>query len=202
MAVSKEHGGVFLIQLALKTGLMLPGSRWLFLGNQRVKEMGRIISVKPMMEMFGAEVILVDVNDKDYSVVHDLRTPFPDSYVCSFDVMANFGTSEHVIQRAIGRPLSGQHQCFANAHNAAKPGGLYLHAVPHAGGCVRHGSSKYSVPWFADLAKNNLYEVLHLDTVEVPHDIPGDNRYVVCAMRRPKRIAPFNSAAWVDPPSA
>lgn len=74
-----------------------------------------------------------------------------------FDVVTNFGTSEHVFnQAAIMRFM----------HELLKPGGIVLHVVPAAGG-RDHGFFNYHPSFFWDLARCNGYEVL--DLRYVPH---------------------------------
>lgn len=200
MAVSKEHGGLDLIHFALMSGVILPRSRWAFLGNQRVKGFSKIVSVKPLFELFGAQVLMIDANGKDGAVAHDLRRPFDENEHGRYDVTTNFGTSEHVRNRVRGDGLSGQAQTFKTVHDLTKPGGLMLHAVPRSGGCLHHGTNKYNIEWFKNLAAQQGYQILHAEERPVPHEPAGDDQYVIVAMRKQKRNVPFNTAKWIDPP--
>ena len=70
-----------------------------------------------------------------------------------FDVVTNFGTSEHIFnQSAMMRFM----------HELTRVGGVMFHVVPVAGG-RDHGFFNYHPCFFWDLARANNYEVLTLD---------------------------------------
>lgn len=65
-----------------------------------------------------------------------------------FDIVTNFGTSEHVFNQAA---------VFESIHNACRVGGYMVHAVPCA---MRwHGLFGYTDKFFTELARANGYEV-------------------------------------------
>lgn len=71
-----------------------------------------------------------------------------------FDVVTNFGTSEHVIN---------QSAVFRFLHESARTGGAMLHVLPVAGG-IDHGFFNYQPAFFLDLAEANGYEILDAKT--------------------------------------
>ena len=71
----------------------------------------------------------------------------------AFDLVTNFGTSEHV---------ANQLNTFQVIHDLTKPGGIMFHVVP-AAGYSNHGFFCYDMRFFFSLARENNYAVI--DTV-------------------------------------
>jgi hypothetical protein len=88
----------------------------------------------------GDEVILFDLN---------IESPPPD-LIGTFDLVTNFGTTEHVIN---------QYQSFKTMHELTKPGGIIYHDLP-MGGYHMHGYFNYNPLFFQHLATSNQYEIL------------------------------------------
>ena len=68
-----------------------------------------------------------------------------------FDVVANYGTSEHVFN---------QSNCFKLVHDATRIGGTMIHFLPTAG-YLYHCLYKYDPKFFLLLCQANDYEMLH-----------------------------------------
>jgi SAM-dependent methyltransferase len=68
----------------------------------------------------------------------------------AFDLVVNFGTTEHVINQA---------NAFTVIHDAAKPGGVIFNQLP-CGGFFHHCYFLYTGRFFFDLAGYNGYEVI------------------------------------------
>jgi SAM-dependent methyltransferase len=92
----------------------------------------------------------IDLNGTEAAWRHDLNQALPVAE--TFDVVTNFGTSEHVFDQA---------QLFRSVHALTRPGGVMLHAVPHQGG-PDHGFYNYHPTLFHDLAAANGYRILML----------------------------------------
>ncbi len=92
----------------------------------------------------------IDLHGTEAAWRHDLNLPLPVAE--TFDVVTNFGTSEHVFDQA---------QLFRSIHALVRPGGLMLHALPHQGG-PDHGFFNYHPTFFHDLAAANSYRVATL----------------------------------------
>jgi SAM-dependent methyltransferase len=192
MAINFEHHSLPLLRKACGE-IHVPGSRWAFLGNQRITGVCRFQSIKPFLELLGAEVVMWDANGKDGAVRHDLREPVGPEYAEWADVVCNFGTSEHV--------RDNQRQVFKTIHEVCRHGGLMLHSVPASGGCQRHGFWKYTTDWYFKLAEANGYQVLQIDRHPVKHDHPGEHWYVVAMLRKNGDVVsrPFADALFTDP---
>lgn len=74
----------------------------------------------------------------------------PAHYREKFDLVLNFGTTEHVIN---------QMNSFKVVHDALAIGGVAYHQLPSTG-WVDHGYFCYHLPFFKDLAAANGYEML------------------------------------------
>lgn len=103
----------------------------------------------------------IDLHGTEVAWRHDLNRPLPIDE--TFDVVTNFGTSEHVFDQA---------QLFRSIHALVRPGGLMLHALPHQGG-PDHGFFNYQPTFFHDLAAANGYRVAMLIMMS-PGDESGD----------------------------
>lgn len=149
--------------------------------------------IKPWLEFFGADCVMWDFNGKDGAIQHDLNLPVEDKHFGQFDVVTNFGTSEHVVP--------SQMPCFQTIHDLCKPGGLMLHAVPSEG-CNRHGHWRYPLQWFDVFADDQEYEKVVVDLRGVSHNRgPGPHYYAVCMFRKVKD-QPFRTEWWTDPPQS
>ncbi|HLW67857.1 MAG TPA: hypothetical protein VKS79_21240 [Gemmataceae bacterium] len=91
------------------------------------------------------------------AIRHDLNEPLPVEMLERFDIVINTGTHEHVFD---------QRQVWESVHEATKPGGLMVHAVP-LWGWLDHGFFNYQPTLVADLAAENAYDIV----VWVVHEI-------------------------------
>lgn len=78
------------------------------------------------------------------------RERLPDHYNSYFDIVLNFGTTEHIFN---------QLNSYEVMHDALAAGGVVFHQVPSIA-WTGHGYFSYHVTFFDDLAKANGYEVL------------------------------------------
>lgn len=90
----------------------------------------------------GLKTELLDLN-------YDL---LPDKYTNYYDVVLNFGTTEHVFN---------QWNSFKIMHEAVKVGGIVYHQLPSTG-YLDHGYFCYTPIFFRDIAKANGYEILEM----------------------------------------
>lgn len=186
----------------------LPGIKMAEFGNQRVKfepESGarRLQAAKPFFEFFGVRHVSFDTNGRSGALAWDLAQPIDPVQLrqrCGiglgeFDLVTNFGTSEHV--------ETNQQQVFWNADALCRTGGLMVHAVPRLDSCRKHGVWKYSAEWFRELAERQHYRIVHLaewDKTEHwgAHRIaPGTELYVMAILRKTWNPQPeFFPAVW------
>jgi len=81
----------------------------------------------------------------------DLNLHFlPDELRGVFDLVTNYGTTEHVINQMLA---------MKTIHDLARPGGLIHHDLP-MGGYHLHGYFNYNPGLFQDLAAANNYEIV------------------------------------------
>lgn len=151
----------------------------------------KLHSIRPWMDFFGAKsCVMFDSNGKDGAVKQDLNFPVDSKYFGQFDVVTNFGTSEHV--------APDQMPCFQTIHDLCDVGGLMLHAVPSEG-CNRHGEWRYPLEWFDSLRETQEYQMVHFGAGPVSHNRgTGPHTYCVCAFRKIKD-QPFRPDFWADP---
>jgi len=196
MAIHHKNGCRDLLVRALDIyGGRVVGITMAEFGNQKLKfEPGegarRLQNAKPYFEFLGMRHVSFDTNGRGDCVVQDLSKPIravrlrklTGLTLGEFDIVTNFGTSEHV-------EAESQRQVFQNAHDLCRYGGLMVHAVPRAGTCRHHGVWKYTADWFEDLAKANGYRIEHLQewdkSAKWPEKInPGDEIYVLAIFRK------------------
>ncbi len=147
----------------------------------------------------------IDLFEADGVVQLDLNlNPLPFEHHDKYDLVTNMGTTEHIFNQA---------RTFEAIHDAAKVGGIMLHAVP-CNGLFNHGLIKYEPRFFLFLAHANKYEIVQWDVVEgrrpdympVNDDIPGSRNWsgrdltqlLVRFVLRKRSNAPFVQPTDVD----
>ena len=126
----------------------LVGSRMLELGNKKTGD----VSYKSYFESLGFEHVSVDWNGEDGALPLDLRDPLPDWP--PFDMVTNFGTTEHVVDN--------QSAVWANIHRMVKVGGVYIGMCPSPEDWWWHGEWYVPPEWYREFAGINGYEIEHL----------------------------------------
>lgn len=104
-----------------------------------------------LLEQAGMTYLAFDIANGYRTQIFDLNTEaMPRNLAGSFDVVLNFGTTEHVIN---------QLNAFRVIHDAVKVGGYIVHELPTSG-YGDHGYFCYTPRFFFDLAGHNEYEVI------------------------------------------
>jgi SAM-dependent methyltransferase len=133
-----------------RCGLDYAGLKWCELGNQRI---GR----KPAKEVYlsyGVEAhVAIDLNGKDGAMPLNLDDPVPFVFVDQFDVITNYGTSEHV---------NDQYHLFKNAHDMCRVDGIIINIVPREGHWPGHCRHYYTERFTQSLAEACGYEMVHI----------------------------------------
>jgi len=119
------------------------------LGNIKIRHKNCL--AKTWFEEQGAKHVSFDINGLDGAVVMDLCKPIPDKFKGKFDMVTNFGTTEHV---------QDQEQVFQNIHDMVKVGGVMVHSVPLHGYWKGHCPFRYMVKFPNHLAGLNAYKLL------------------------------------------
>ncbi len=108
----------------------------------------------------------------------------------SFDVVLNFGTTEHVFN---------QFNCFKVIHEATRPGGHIFHQLP-CSGYMDHGYWVYSPRTFLDLAEANDYETVALWCTGPQGRFTLSERVTYHPAARDAGLPENNLAAWEATP--
>lgn len=107
--------------------------------------------------------------------------------VGQWDVVTNFGTSEHV------EPEQGHYNCWKNIHTWTKVGGYSVHDVPEAGSWPGHCRFYYSFEFFNEFRKIG-YEILELK--QVPY--PQQGNLIFCCLKKVKETEFFNYTTFTS----
>jgi len=106
-----------------------------------------------VLRLTQVEYVSFDVVSAWYADLFDLnRHSLAPAHHNTFDVVLNFGTTEHLIN---------QHNAYKVMHEACKPGGYMFHQVPSTG-YINHGYFCYNALMFKELAEANRYEMVDL----------------------------------------
>lgn len=156
-------------------GSLPPGTCVLELGNKKRTRQKREPLYRTWYESIGVEYWCTDINGEDGAICWDIRLPPPEELVklSPFDVITNFGFTEHV------QTDEGQEACWNNIHSLLKVNGQLSCALPQPGFWKKHGAPSgfpgiyYPFPsFFEEISKLNEY------TIE---DLWIDNkRHLVC----------------------
>jgi tetratricopeptide (TPR) repeat protein len=104
--------------------------------------------------------VSIDLNGEGGALVLDLQKQIdPETIGGPFDIVTNFGTTEHVDE---------QWQCWENAHELVKEGGHLISATPFPGDWPGHGRWYPSVEWYHQFAALNGY-VIEREFVQFDH---------------------------------
>lgn len=132
----------------------------------------------------------VDQNGKDGAHALDLGKPINmDGWIGRFDVVTDFGTSEHVYDL---------YECFANIHKFCKKGGIMIHENPENGSWPGHNNHWYYTRSFYAkfFTKWDGYELV-ADGREAAHGNTVNGWNVWCVMRK-KNDKPFMSRSLFE----
>ena len=109
--------------------------------------------VGEILEYCEIEYLSFDVAHGYNTKIFDLNhQKLPRKFDLYFDVVANYGTTEHVMN---------QLNAFNVIHQATRVGGVMIHTVP-IDGFIDHCYVSYTPRFFFDLATVNGYEILDL----------------------------------------
>jgi hypothetical protein len=153
----------------------LRGCRMLELGNQEFcppldRHLGTR-SAKAYFASLGVHHTSIDITAGDGALPLDLSRAIDEaSLLGAFDVVTNFGTSEHV---------EPQYDCWRNIHRFTRAGGVMIHEVPEVGHWPGHCRIYYTPAFFRALAAANTYQLLDLRAVNYPDPRNGHLLYAV-----------------------
>lgn len=137
------------------------------LGNQKILtkgKNGKDVNRGPSKEIFskkGVEHTSFDLNGKDGSVQLDLCKPIPEKWRCYFDMVTNYGTTEH---------CEDQWMVWKNIHEMIRVGGAIVSSIPLDGYWKKHCPYHYTEKFPTILAENNGYEVSFVE-IQTRHKV-------------------------------
>ena len=179
--------------------------KMLELGNMLLEQKGSINQIiesykganskaaKDYFRSLGFEHTSIDINGANGAFQFDLRDPIPKEFYCLFDVLTNFGTTEHIIDN--------QYQVFKNLHDMAVPGALIVHQVPFT--TFGHAYWSYPESSFENLVITCDYRIIDLRISWLQYRHPGPwfdeqrkKRYIYVGMIKEKECAFMSKKQW------
>lgn len=104
-----------------------------------------------LVKACGMQYAAIDIFEGDGTIVFDLNREVPAPNMLNrYDLVTNFGTTEHVIN---------QYLSLKTIHEITRPGGLIYHQLPLSG-YYTHGYFSYTPLLFSQLAQANQYDVV------------------------------------------
>jgi hypothetical protein len=151
---------------------VLRGTRTIFPSNEVAAQSAADrydgINRLPVGELFRGSTYryrCVDLYPGDFTIVVDLnRYSVSEEWRSQFDLITNFGTTEHI---------TDQVNAFRVMHDFASAGCRFAHAVPFTG-YLNHGLYNYHPLFFVFLAVANHYTIEHLGITGpwLPYTLP------------------------------
>ena len=146
----------------------IAGKRMVELGDQKlhadiaVKEDGSRVWFKDWIEARGCHHYSIDIHGMNGSYPIDLNKPIDSWWINNFDIVTNFGTSEHI---------ENQWLCWQNIYDFGKNGCVYIHVVPERNKYhPEHSPHFYDQAFFANLiAENDCKMVLNESIIALGH---------------------------------
>ena len=131
-------------------------------------------SAKPMFEKMGHKHTSIDANGQNGSLDYDLSVKH---YFDEFDIITDFGTSEHVRESL--------YNCWWNKHQACKIGGIIVSENPKTGNWAGHGQWYYTQDFYKNFAKALGYGIMELGEHPAMHNTT-DGWNIYCVLKKTK----------------
>jgi len=140
------------------------------LGNQWTRGYAGEQPFKPIAQWLGFDHTSIDLNGKDGAMALNLGEPIGDYLLGQFDIVTNYGTTEHVHNS--GAIVFDQWQVFKNIHDLLKPTGVIIHVIPNSIG-AHWGSCAYAEDFLSYLASSCNYELVEFykSTTDENHNV-------------------------------
>ena len=111
-------------------------------------------AARPFWQWLGFDYAAIDFDGGAHSIPLDLNfDSVPARYRGRFDLITNFGTTEHV---------ANQLNAFKVIHDLTAVGGIMIHNLPSQG-MVNHGLVNYNPKFIWYLARSNDYKIIYLN---------------------------------------
>lgn len=155
-----------------KLGLSYEGLMWCELGNQDFYDGN---PAKKYYQSKGVKHTSIDINGKDGALPINLDNDIPVTLQDKFDVITNYGTTEHV---------NNQYKVFKNIHVICKQNGVIIHGVPLIGHWPKHCRYYYSKLFFEELASLCNYQIVDLIILKKDHYKSPQNLVVNVSIKK------------------
>lgn len=134
--------------------LIEPGQKVLELGCQNTYFKNRYnLVAKPYFEKLGQNIDSIDLCGCNDAEKIDLDLPLPERFINQYDVVTNFGTSEH---------CGDLYQVFKNIYSALKVGGLSINENPKTGSWIKHGYFYMTEEFYTEFCNKMGLELIDL----------------------------------------
>jgi hypothetical protein len=167
-----------------RLGIAYAGLSWCELGNMSYN--GK--PAKLRYQEKGVNHTSIDINGLMNSLPLNLDNPIPKNLINKFDVIANYGTTEHI---------DNQYRVFLNVHEMAKVDCIMIHGVALIGNWPRHCRYYYSKQFFEELAQHNGYAVIDI-TLFTDGFYTYPRNAIICALRAEKNVPFMSSEAFAS----
>ena len=162
----------FSLELLKKHNLDAKGLKVLELGCQNLYNQNNYGQISnDYFKEKGQEIDSIDLEGCNGSDVVNLDNPIPKKYLNKYDVITNFGTSEH---------CGDFYQTFKNIYDACKVGGIMICETPKKGNWPGHGNHYVITHFYKELCHDMDFTIMDLgEHPAMGNKIDGWNVYCV-----------------------
>jgi hypothetical protein len=147
-----------------------------FVSDKKIAELGSQFVVGEEWGSYGPpyfkdvfkhlDITSFDYNGENGAIKVDLSIPIGEEYKNQYDIVTNFGTTEHV---------SNQHTCWKNIFDMLKPDGLVISEIPRKNNWPNHCKYYYDEVSFNSLSDDFII----MEISNIFYDGQGDLIYTV-----------------------
>lgn len=150
-----------------------------------------------LYKSLGIQYTSIDLAGDNGAIQKDLAHPLEGME--KYDLVTNFGSSEHVVQMAgykttsfhnghinsiyptkVTDAIAGLYNCHLNMHNLLSVGGIMINVNPKTGNWPGHGYHWYTTKFYFQLIEKSEYELLEIgENAACGNSISGWNIYCV-----------------------
>jgi hypothetical protein len=150
-----------------------------FKENQKIAELGSQYVMEEEWGGYGPpyfkdvfsnlNITSFDINGENGAVKLNLSNDVSNNYWNQYDVVTNFGTTEHV---------KDQHTCWKNIFNMTKPGGIVISEIPKKENWKGHCKYFFDESTFESLSKD--FKILDIQDVHYS----GSGNLIYCVLEK------------------
>lgn len=114
--------------------------------------------MKNIYEKLGVIYTSIDLNGEYGALPLDLCNQLPKEFNNKFNMVTNYGTSEHVLE---------QYECFKNMHDICKTNGIFFHGIPLINNWKNHCRYYYTIEFFEELILKCNYTKIEVSVLNI-----------------------------------